>query len=487
MEIEKKRECGAQRLLLSETESTEKIREDLFGGGKEKLYGEEREDFRERMMLENEIHGHIPFRIRRINGRKTFEYDIDGLSSLEEEAERKLGIETIRTLARGLSDVVAAGAPFLLREDDYVITPGTVFFDKKDRNLKLVYCPGYGQNLKTNLVSLMEYCLDTVDYSDEAAVQSVYGLYMKARDGSSLQQMKEVVIYSGESAICEGESTLSEKGTLETKLFEGKQVETKSIETRRIKTKPIEANRIEPKQTEKEATETNRVVASRVTIENSYDFKYPDDGPNMPEVQLSFIEKIREFAQIVNREIRLRIVICIAVYVVLLIAVISGKIEFFSRKFFGIPAAIPVMVAATAVCALIIARTMVPAIRKFSKKGERKEEPDDNETVLMIGNGTEESLVLVSDVMPGLRTDRFPCTVGKDEGTCDLVVDAKGVSRKHLKFERSIGGGICVEDLNTINGTFLNGHKLAPNMRFEVREGDEISFGSVSYYVNHLS
>ena len=442
MEIEKKRECGAQRLLLSETDSTEKIREDLSGWEKEELRGEEREDFREKMMLENEIYGHIPFRIRRINGRKTFEYDIDGLSSLEEEAERKLGIETIRILACGLSEVVAAGAPFLLREDDYVITPGTVFFDKKDRNLKLVYCPGYGQNLKTNLVSLMEYCLDTVDYSDEAAVQSVYGLYMKARDGSSLQQMKEVVIYSGDPDVCEDKPNLPENGPLETK---------------------------------------------RVTSENSYDFKYPDDGPNMPEVQLSFIEKIREFAQIIDREIRLRIMICITVYVVLLIAVISGKIEFFSRKIFGIPAAIPVMVAATAVCALIIARTMVPAIRKLSKKGERKEEPDDNETVLMIGNGTEESLVLVSDVMPGLRTDRFPCTVGKDGGTCDLVVDAKGVSRKHLKFERSVGGGICVEDLNTINGTFLNGHKLAPNMRFEVREGDEISFGSVSYYVNHLS
>ena len=104
----------------------------------------------------------------------------------------------------------------------------------------------------------------------------------------------------------------------------------------------------------------------------------------------------------------------------------------------------------------------------------------------MVGSGTQESLILVSDGMPSLCTDKFPCVVGKDEMSCDLVVEAKGVSRKHLRLDRNRYGGVTVEDLNTINGTFLNGRKLAPNMTFEVREGDEISFGSVSYYVNHL-
>ena len=424
MEIEKKRELGTQRLLIS----TE----------------EEREDFRERMMLENEICGHLPFSIRRINGRKTYEYNIEGLSSLEEESEKKLGFWVIKALAGGLAEIVDAGAPFLLREDDYVVTPGTVFIDKNSKELKLVYCPGYGQSLKERLEALMEFCLDTIDYDDSLAVRSVYGLYMRVRDGCSLRQLRELVREIEETPAKDsaGEGSKERSGQADP----------------RVEEEPTPASVMK---------------------------YYPEVVPPCP-VKRSPKQFVRDFWDSADKRVRLTLLAVIGGYAVLSLAVLSGKFESLSRKVMGIPAWIPVMIAATAVCLTMIVRKVRSTVRLLGKKSPRKEEVDENETVLMIGSGTRESLILVSDGMPGLSTDRFPCVIGKDGSYCDIAVDAKGVSRKHFRIDRNSKGEVTVEDLNTINGTFLNGHKLAPNMSVELREGDELSFGSVSYYVNHL-
>ncbi|MCR5431893.1 MAG: FHA domain-containing protein [Lachnospiraceae bacterium] len=443
VKIEKKREFGSQSLILSLESATKIIDNNIaHAAGETKDIGTA-EDFRERMMLENEIRGHLPFTIRRINGKKIYEYSIEGLSSLEEESERKLGFEKIRSLARGLSDVVEAGIPFLLKEEDYVITPETVFFDKKNRDVKLVYCPGYGENFKKHLGDLMEYCLDMIDYNDGLAVRSSYGLYMKVRDGCSLKQMKEFVDEADDDRETEEEP-------------------------------------------EPETEEETKPVNNRETVRWNMS-KYPIDVPEKLDEKRSPIEWIRDFLIIADKQTKMTIVMCTGAYLILTVAVISGKIRAFHRTFAGIPLWVPLMIVMAVICVVLMIRSVRPIIKILKHTDIKDGSADDNETVLLMGNGKQESLVLVSDGMPGLCTDRFPCVIGKDKASCDLIVDAKGVSRKHLKLDRNREGGVTIEDLNTINGTFLNGHKLAPNMMFEVREGDEISFGSVSYYINHLN
>ncbi len=458
MEIEKKREMGSQKLLLSYDEEKAGFRE----------------DFRERMMLENEIPEHIPFRIRRINGKKIYEYDIEGLSSLEEEAGKKLGFETVRALAHGLSDAVCAGAPFLLREDDYVISPETVFFDKKDKNMKLVYCPGYDRNLKNCLADLMEYCLDMIDYNDGLAVRSTYGLYMKLRDGCSLQQLKESVDEVAEEV--KEENALSGDGT------------SGSSNTDEIMGK---SEYTAPEKTRKQVASECSAEVIGITGESwrlnqgaKKQTQYRDEPKDHAKERS--LGKIREIWELVDHKNKVVVLICVGACTALVIAVASGRIDAFSRRVAGIPVWIPLMAAVTAICILMIIKAVRPILQLVSDNNETEGAEDDKETILMIGKGTQESLILVSDTLPGLCTDKFPCVIGKDSGTCDLIVDAKGVSRRHMRIDRNQGGTVTIEDLNTMNGTFLNGRKLAPNISFEVREGDEISFGSASYYVNHL-
>lgn len=74
------------------------------------------------------------------------------------------------------------------------------------------------------------------------------------------------------------------------------------------------------------------------------------------------------------------------------------------------------------------------------------------------------------------RLENLPLTVGKLKGKVAIVLEDGSVSRMHARFE-SGGGGICVRDLNSRNGTLVNGRKLSPDEAAELSFGDLIQFG----------
>ena len=58
----------------------------------------------------------------------------------------------------------------------------------------------------------------------------------------------------------------------------------------------------------------------------------------------------------------------------------------------------------------------------------------------------------------------------------------KGVSRIHAAIERS-GAFLTLTDLNSSNGTCLNGHRLPPNEAYPLREGDELHLGRMVVHI----
>ena len=57
-----------------------------------------------------------------------------------------------------------------------------------------------------------------------------------------------------------------------------------------------------------------------------------------------------------------------------------------------------------------------------------------------------------------------------------------GVSRAHAAMRRG-DGVLAVVDLDSTNGTFLNGHRLAAHQPHLVRDGDEIRIGALPIHV----
>ncbi|MFP3870586.1 MAG: FHA domain-containing protein, partial [Syntrophobacteria bacterium] len=59
-----------------------------------------------------------------------------------------------------------------------------------------------------------------------------------------------------------------------------------------------------------------------------------------------------------------------------------------------------------------------------------------------------------------------------------IVLCNKMVSKVHAYF-RQVPGSLAVQlvDMNSTNGTFVNGQRLVPSMKRSLADGDEVSFG----------
>ena len=63
----------------------------------------------------------------------------------------------------------------------------------------------------------------------------------------------------------------------------------------------------------------------------------------------------------------------------------------------------------------------------------------------------------------------------------DLIADGgmeRGVSRRHAKITRK-GSELFLEDLDSVNGTFLNGKRLTPYLPHALKDEDEIRLGKL--------
>lgn len=55
----------------------------------------------------------------------------------------------------------------------------------------------------------------------------------------------------------------------------------------------------------------------------------------------------------------------------------------------------------------------------------------------------------------------------------------KGVSRRHAAFVR-FQGKLHIVDLSSVNGTFLNGSRLTPEMPYPLNAGDRLTLGELA-------
>jgi len=83
-----------------------------------------------------------------------------------------------------------------------------------------------------------------------------------------------------------------------------------------------------------------------------------------------------------------------------------------------------------------------------------------------------------STVIKELKIDQDEVIIGRDSGN-DVQIDNVAVSREHPKIIRD-QNYYFIEDLNSTNGTFINGKKI--NKKF-LKENDEISIGKHSLQI----
>jgi len=83
------------------------------------------------------------------------------------------------------------------------------------------------------------------------------------------------------------------------------------------------------------------------------------------------------------------------------------------------------------------------------------------------------------DQVQDILIDKFPFVIGRRSDS-DYALPLAFISRHHCQFMVD-GNQVLVQDLESYNGTFVNGRPASPPL--PVAHGDEISLGPVSFRV----
>ncbi len=166
------------------------------------LHGEETintASYQVRMLTGNTMSSILKCRMQGLDGKWLFYYDITSKQSLSSFYEhRKLSGEDLEMILTGFIRVMEEMGEFLLNAEQLVLCPEYMFLDVEKREVFFCCLPDYHHPVQEQFRELTEYFLPKLDHEDAAAVNLGYGVYRKAMEaGLQLEHIKELIYRAG--------------------------------------------------------------------------------------------------------------------------------------------------------------------------------------------------------------------------------------------------------------------------------------------------
>lgn len=406
--------------------------------------------YMKQMIINNRIKGIINCDKGLINNKEVFKYDITNMKTLCKMYEPgQMAYREIRQLLCGISEVMRTGHSYLLDDDKYVLMPDCIYFFTEDDSINLIYVPyelekSPIEQLKGKFYELADFLLDRVDHTDDRAVSIAYQFYrMSKEELFSLEAFENVI---GKENVNIGNADSHEK------------VETNDGYFDDILIDSTQNKKKTPEKMENEENKKINIVPliiiaiSMFLIASLYFF--------MP----GWKERI---TQIIIAE---AVIGSIGV-VYIIYSIIKYRLN---DEYDGI----------------IIDENVT--LEEFWSGDNETQFFDEEHTEILSNSETQffddepECLHTISwDEGGGRRTKEIrkeEIVLGKKYDEVDLCISDPSISRRHAKL--IIGKkGNWVQDLDSTNGTFVNGNRLMPGENVKFDESSEIRFGKVTVSV----
>lgn len=453
-----------------------------------------------RMLTGNVIPSILKCRLQGLDGNLLFYYDITSRQSLASFYEqRKFHRKDLHMLFGGFIRVMEEMAEFLMNTDQLLLCPEYIFLDIEKREVKFCCLPDYHHPIQEQFRELTEYLLPRLDHEDPQAVSMGYGVYRKAMEtGFQLEHIKEAIYQNREVT-----------GKNDNKDSAQKQGQ-----------KPPE-NKLDGADNFGEKIQEKADVSHllETDVENKTSKRKKDKKKEEPDFQKSSNEWTGA----------LLCVFTAAVLIILLILRYLGYLP-------GIPAE---AIFGGAIILLALAAFLSWTAEKKKQKKQMsaewrkkvKRELDDTyesssekrrkernsedlyeadsvqekmpewgdgkykmpeqtgetenygETVVLSAGQTEGPASLVSREPGELATiylDRDLMVIGKMENAADAVISLPTVSRIHAKI-RKADDEYYLSDLNSRNGTSVNGRLLKTGEEYQLQDEDQVEFAQARY------
>lgn len=430
-----------------------------------------------RMLEMNRIDGILRCGLRHIDGTGFLYYDTTGKQSLTGLYEgRKIpGTELFRLLEM-MDNVSGSLSKYLLDEQHLVLTGDQIFYDFSSGKYFFTYYPG-----EVVEPEVFRFLADSIDGKDKKAAAAAYRLCSVS--GDDRQALREAIREEASAKDVELPWEKALTGRQEANLSQNIPEERRGREE--PGREPSDHRRRTYGADREQNAETDDDVAERKKAS-----EHVADQKKGSERKAAVIRVLL---------IVLLLLGAAGLFAVQLLIYISQR-----ERRLCIAGSILLLLCAF----LFIAETVIRLRKKNKKKREEelRREPSysrsDEADLPVFGSGTEEDFRFSSEEAGntvrfsekemigrlygrdrGSRIDlrTLPLTVGKAQAYSDVVLADPSVSRVHARIYKGEGGCIEIRDLDSTNGTYVNGEKLDPNEKRRVQRGDEVRFGNVEY------
>lgn len=426
-----------------------------------------------RMLTGNVIPSILKCHIQSLDGSQFFSYDITSrqpLSVLYED--KKFKIQDLQMIFGGFVHVMEELTEFLMNPEQLLLRPEYIYLDIESQKVYFCCLPGFHREIQEQFRELTEYILPKLDHEDEQAVVLGYGIYKKALEAGFQLETVKAAVYHKEETKKENKDVITKEKSMEKTVQESKEPET--------------------------------------------------DQWKEGSLQLETKEKEKDFSRKKIKKI-VPWVICIVLLLSVPVASAAGYLPW-----------IPVEAAVAAgILALGLGALAVWILEKRKQKNssmwrkrnvqqtdvrEEQHEQEGNrcfsdqlsdedkeikdtvgetgalidklpkeelfgETVVLSAGQQQGPASFVSREPGELATiylDRELTVVGKLINAADAVIPVPTVSRVHARIRKK-EDGYYLTDLNSRNGTSVNGRMLKGNEEYLLQDEDEVDFAQARY------
>lgn len=421
-----------------------------------------------RMLHNNRLKYLLTMEIRNFDKEQIYYYDISNKCSIEDYfTHNMLGFAQIKSIIQAIIYGIQEGFEYLLYENDFILDPSYIYIEESSNHIYLCYYSAYNKDIRQQLVELIEYLMNKVDYTDNQAVLLVYGLYRVSReDNCSYDKLIEQIELTNSK---DSNSKSSREIVL------NNDVELIPLDIRKEQLQEIES-----------MSEDNRIWEENFTNESNLE----------DEKEVYAYSKITYILAVLS-SIALVIVEVLLYKSGILLNTFSSAVDI---KKFIISLIIIVLVEGFILSRLFCDRNKEAIIISkkntsiSNKKGKHHVELEKDEIsrkdFTKIDKEEMTELLSIKQVIylkameenqyKCILISSFPFLIGKNKGEVNYPLNYSVISREHCCIN-NIMEEFTISDLDSSNGTYVNDRKLTPHKDYVIRHGDTISLANIKY------
>ncbi len=371
----------------------------------------------------NTISSFLSFQKRNQNGQEYLYFDVSSAQSLDIYLQtRKLKREAMVKIAKSILKLCNELEEYALKIECVNFIPKYIMVSSEGDNIHFIYLFGDIAEKYTGLEELLECCIDNLDYKDDLLTERLYQIY------ESFLEQKDTFFLAGEM-----EHLLN--------VLPEEKIERKSEES------PIEPEHIK-------AVDVEIPQKSHIAQKDTKRLRRGVLGLLVLDILLFLGWKPLTI---------LKIFFCSALAIVLVLLILFLKKQDKQRINYQEE------------------EIQNDAYMKEYMYLSEQAESDDNATQIITAGDREGVLYnLQKSEPPYIYINGEGKIIGKDLEKAQVHIAQESISRIHA-FVIKEDSTCFVEDLNSTNGTTLNGEVLKPRTRYALKQGDKICFADMEY------